>query len=226
LRRSDKNVVVDAVTLEFLTDRLDLAEQLLAGRKTMFTPQDLPGRYGRVVKAIDHVLEACNIRAVLGGGWAVWHHGFIGRITQDVEIVLPRDSIEGFLRVAAVAGFEELPQPVGRWPKLRHRGTGVQVDILPEGERPGTVSNPAPTTIRHPLAMGAGERSLEYISLPCLIELKLAAGRVRDEADVTELLRANLSEVEAIRRHLTGIHTDYVQAFDRLLKRAREQRDE
>ena len=54
-------MVVDAITLEFLTDRLDLAEQLLAGRRTMFAPQDLPGRYGRVVKAIDHVLEACNV---------------------------------------------------------------------------------------------------------------------------------------------------------------------
>ena len=128
--------------------------------------------------------------------------------------------------MASVAGFEVLPQPIGRWPKLRHRETGVQVDILPEGERPGTVSNPAPTTIRHPLAMGAGEQTLEYISLPCLIELKLAAGRVRDEADVTELIRVNLSQIEAIRQHLAGIHTDYVQAFDRLLKRAREQRDE
>jgi hypothetical protein len=219
-------MVVDAVTLEFLTDRLDLADQLLAGRKTMFAPQDLPGRYGRVIKAIDHVLAACDIRAVLGGGWAVWHHGFVGRITQDVDIVLPRDGVEEFLRVASVAGFEQLPQPAGRWPKLHHRETGVQVDILPEGERPGTASNPAPTTIRHPEAMGAGQGALVYISLPCLIELKLAAGRVRDEADVTELLRTNASEVEAIRRHLTGIHTDYVQAFDQLLARAREQRDE
>jgi hypothetical protein len=219
-------MIVDAITLELLTDRLDLADQLLAGRKTMFAPQDLPGRYGRVVKAIDHVLEACNIRALLGGGWAVWRHGFIGRITQDVDIVLPRDSVEEFLRVASVAAFEVLPQPVGRWPKVRHRETGVQVDILPEGERPGTFSNPAPTTIRSPLAMGAGEQTLEYISLPCLIELKLAAGRVRDEADVTELIRVNFSQVEAIRQHLAGIHTDYVQAFDRLLDRARAQRDE
>lgn len=192
----------------------------------MFEPQDLPGRYGRVVRAIDHVLQAIQGRAVLGGGWAVWHHGFVGRLTQDIDIALPAAQIDEFLRTASVGGFELLPRQEGRWPKLLHKETGIQVDILPEGACPGSPSKPAPTTIPHPDRMGASGPVLHYMALPSLIELKLAAGRLRDESDIGELIRANPDQVETIRRHLTGVHPDYVNAFDQLTERAREQHDE
>jgi hypothetical protein len=182
----------------------------------MLEPQDLPGRYGRVVRALDQVLNACDCEAVVGGGWAVWRHGYVGRITQDVDIALAKASIGDFLQAAAVSGFEGLAQPEGRWPKLRHRETGIEVDILPEGGRPGTVSRPAPTTIPHPNAMGAVRGILKYISLPSLIELKLAAGRLRDEADVVELIRENLDRVDEMRTHLQAVHSQYVTRFDEL----------
>jgi hypothetical protein len=217
---------VRAVTLEFLTERLELADQLLAGRETMLEPQDLPGRYGRAVKAVDHLLQVLACPAVLAGGWAVWRHGFVGRVTQDLDIVLPADRVEEFLRVAAVSGFEVLPRPEGRWPKVLHKDTGVKVDIVPEGGRPGTASRPAPTTIPHPNALGAVGATLHYLSLPTLIELKLAAGRGRDESDVIELIRVNLDRLDTIRARLATVHADYVRAFDRLVERAREQRDE
>ena len=57
-------------------------------------------------------------------------------------------------------------------------------------------------------------------------ELKLAAGRGRDESDVIELMRANPDQEESIRTHLAAVHPDYVLAFDRLVERAREQQDE
>src|ERR1700674_1419289 len=101
---------MSAVTLAFLRENLELGEQLLAGRDSMFEPQDL-------------------------------------------DIVLSADRIEEFLNAAALSGFEVLPQPEGRWPKVRHKDTDVKVDILPENARPGTADKPAPTTIRPPLAM-------------------------------------------------------------------------
>ncbi len=214
------------VTPRFLAEQLELADQLMAGRETMLSPQDLPGRYGRVVKAVDHVLEAVGSEAALAGGWAVWRHGFVGRVTQDVDIVLPAVRVADFLQAASVAGFEPLPQLPGRWPKVRHKDTGIEVDILPEGGRPGTAAKPAPTTIPHPVALGAAGPALRYARLPGLIELKLAAGRIGDEHDVVELIRANPDQTEAIRQHLATVHGDYVVAFDRLLERAREQRDE
>src|SRR5215204_2073111 len=97
------------LTAEVLTRQLDLADTLLAGRDRMLEPQDLPGRYGRVVRAIDQVLRACECEAVVGGGWAVWRHGYVGRVTQDVDIVVPANQLDQLIRVASVAGFEVLP---------------------------------------------------------------------------------------------------------------------
>ena len=76
---------MSTVTPAFLADQLELADQLLAGRVTMLEPQDLPGRYGRVIQAIDYLLQALQIESVLGGGWAVWRHGYVGRVTRDVD---------------------------------------------------------------------------------------------------------------------------------------------
>jgi len=210
-------------TLESMTEIFDLADQLLFGRSKMFAPQDLPGRYGRVVRAIDNLLQVLHVESVLAGGWAVWWHGYEGRLTQDVDIVLAGDAVADFLRAASVAGFELLPQKPGRWPKLLHKETNIKVDILPEGMRPGTVSKPAPTTIRHPAQMGATGSALRYITLPALLELKIAAGRDRDQADVVALLRANPKQVDTIRAHLEAIHEDYVKEFDRLFLRSREE---
>ncbi len=214
---------MSAVTLASLTERLELADELLARRAEMLDPQDLPGRYGRVVKAVDRLLQVIGCAAVLGGGWAVWRHGYVGRVTQGIDIALPADRGDEFLRAASVAGFDLLPVPPGRWPKVIHRDTGIEVDVPPEGGRPGTATRPAPTTIPHPARMGAAGSLLRYMSLPSLIELKLAAGRARDESDVVELVRANPDQVEAIRQHLAGVHSGYVAAFDGLVVRAREQ---
>jgi hypothetical protein len=121
-----------------------------------------------------------------------------------------------------VSGFELLAQQEGRWPKLRHRETGIDVDVLPEGGRPGTASRPAPTTIPHPRAMGANRGMLKYMSLSSLIELKLAAGRLRDEADVIELARENHDRLDEIRRHLEAVHSRYARRFEELIEQLDE----
>jgi hypothetical protein len=212
-----------ALTPAMLSDRLALADELLAGRTRMFEPQDLPGRYGRVVQAVDHLLDIIQCEAVLGGGWAVWRHGYVGRVTQDIDIALPSARIEEFLRAAAVSGFKVLPVLPGRWSKLRHRETNIEVVILPEGGRPGTATKPAPTTVPAPTRMGAAGTALKYINLPSLIELKLAAGRARDESDIVELVRFNPDQVGTIAQHLASVHPDYVAEFDALVQKAREQ---
>lgn len=203
-----------------LIEQLAIADLLRHGAGIMLDPQDLPGRYGRVVRAIDRILAVVGCQAVVGGGWAVWRHGFVGRVTQDIDIVLSRDSLAEFLRVASVAGFDVLVDEPGRWPKLRHRESDVQIDVLPEGERPGVPPALAPTTIPSPTELGAAGSSLSYVTLPRLVELKLAAGRLKDLADVLELLRANESQIGELRDHLRTIHPRYVEEFDRLVARA------
>ena len=188
----------------------------------MLEPQDLPGRYGRVVRALDQVLTACDCESVVGGGWAVWRHGFVGRVTPDIDIVLPSNRVDGFLQAASVSGFELLAQPEGCWPRLRHRETDIEVDILPEGGRPGTAARPAPTTIPHPTSMRAVRGALKYMALSSLIELKLAAGSLRDEADAVELIRENQDQLKDLRRHSTSVHPQYAHRFDEIFKQLNE----
>jgi len=194
------------VTLEYLTERLQLADALRLGRKAMLTPQDLPGVYGRVIKAIDRVLAAGGCQSVLAGGWAVWRYGYIGRVTQDIDITLAESQVDEFIRVATMAGFEALPTIEGRWPKLRHKDTNIELTVIP-----------------HPKELGAEGNSLRYIQLPALIELKLAAGRARDDSDIVELVRANPDQVQTIREHLAVVHENYVEGFDKLVERSREE---
>jgi hypothetical protein len=205
------------VTPQTLAQQLELADVLLTGRDRMLEPQDLPGRYGRVVRALDQVLAACDCESVVGGGWAVWRHGYVGRVTQDINIVLPSNRVDDFLQAASMSGFDVLTQPEGRWPKLRHRETSIEVDALPEGGRPGTTSQLAPTVIPHPKSMGGVRGTLKYMSLVSLAELKLAAGRLRDEADVVELLRENRDRIDEVRQHLDSVHPQYVSRIDELL---------
>lgn len=211
-----------ATTRTSLSEQLKLADELLLGRESMFEPQDLPGRYGRSVQAVDHILAAMNCPAVVGGGWAVWRHGYIGRVTQDIDIVLPAERIDEFLQVASVSGFQVLSQTSERWPKLIHKETTVEIDILPEGQRPGVHPDLAPTTIPAPQKLGANEARLKYTELNGLIELKIAASRLKDKADVVELIRANEHLIEEIRMHLEGVHPLYVQQFDDLVTEAQK----
>jgi hypothetical protein len=207
-------------TLSYIAEQVELSEQLAAGRSAMSEPQDLPGRFGRVIRDVNRVLAATQSTAVLAGGWAVWWHGYTARLTNDVDIVLPEDQIDDFLTAAGVAGFQVLNVPEGRWPKVQHKETDITVDILPEGKRPGTAIRPAPTLIGHPSQMGGEPARLHYIDLPTLVELKLAAGRTKDELDVMELLRAKPQCIEQIRQHLVGMHADYVKMLDILAAKA------
>ena len=128
------------LTLDHLTEQLELADEMRVGRDHMLDPQDLPGRFGRVIRAVDHLLQAMDCPAVVAGGWAVWRHGYVGRVTEDVDIVLPADRIDEFLNAAAFSGFERLPVRPGNWPKVRHKESDITVDVLPEGATPGTAS--------------------------------------------------------------------------------------
>ncbi len=198
-------------------------------------PRDLPGRYGRVVRDLERLLQSTQTLAVVAGGWAVWRHGYVGRVTQDVDIVVPKDKLEELRSVANICGFDFFQPPEGRWPKLVHRQTQIDVDLLPEMGVPGTPSHPAPIAIKHPAAYDAIQGRLEYISLGGLFELKLGASRAKDIADIIELIKVRHSrnhgdntnvkseELLEITEYLASAHTSYAKRFLELIQQAREE---
>jgi hypothetical protein len=202
---------------------LETADELLHRGDTMFEPHDLPGRYGRVISDLERLLSATETLAVVAGGWAVWRHGYVGRVTQDVDVVIPQDKQADLLRSGPICGFDALTVSCGNWPKLFHRETGIDVDLLPEAAFPGTVSRQAPVPIRHPAEYGAELGQLKYIPVEALFELKLGAHRAKDIADLVELIKVNSGQLQDIRDSLAAVHLQYVNEFDQLTAEAREE---
>ena len=121
------------------------------------------------------------------GGLAVQEHGYY-RVTIDVDIVVP-DVLEAyeFLTADLTGPFERVPEQQGR---LRDRTNGVLLDLLPARrvlQRGCHVPFPTPEEVS-PLP--------RFITLEQLISLKLdswlgsPARRIKDKADVTELILA------------------------------------
>jgi hypothetical protein len=116
------------------------------------------------------------------------------RTTSDVGVLLRREDLETFKKTYLGRGYvEKFP---GRG--LRDANQNVDIDVLLTGDYPGDgkekpVAFPDPAT-----AAVRGER-FALLPLPTLIELKLASGmtaphRLRDLADVIELIRENTIE--------------------------------
>lgn len=187
------------------------------------TPRDLPGRYGRTVKDLERLLTAAQAMAVVAGGWAVWRYGYAGRVTEDVDIVVALEKVDVLKRLAGVFGFDFFDPPTGRWPKLQHRETGIEVDILPELGIPGTPSRPAPVPIGHPSRYQAEASSLRYINFNGLIELKLGAGRAKDIADLIELIKRHPDHLSEVQEYLATIHPNYLRLFQQLILQAQDE---
>ena len=201
----------------------DLADSLLTLEPETSQPRDLPDRYGRVVASIERLLAAVETQAVVAGGWAVWRHGFAGRVTQAIDIVVARKAMESLLNVAALTGFQVLEIRPGRWPKLVHKETGIEVDLMPEGGIPGIPSNLGPTPIAHPRSYGAELGQLRYITLAGLFELKLGSYRAKDRADIVELLKQNWDCQLELTQSLNTIHPILATRFAQCVQEAKNE---
>jgi hypothetical protein len=125
------------------------------------------------------------------GGVAVVHHGY-ARTTEDLDVLVAADASPRIDAHLAAHGFERASAS-----RLRHVATGVRVDVLVAGARLPRGTGVYPT----PESLGASPRDPQVVDLRGLFELKLAARRHRDLADVVELLKrldeVRYTEVEA-----------------------------
>ena len=191
------------VTQQILASQLELADLLRAGRDRMWEPQELPGRYGRVVR-----------RGPPSGSRSMARQWWQGAGRFGAMVTWVRDAGRGHRGSrrpgrcidsrASVGGFEVPPRGVDV-AQLRHKESDIRVDLLPGGQHPAVHQGRPPRRSRIRPAWGPG-RALRYIDLPGLVELKLAAGRVRDESDVVELILANPDQIDAIRQRLGAAH--------------------
>ena len=156
----------------------------------------------RTLRKIARSLEEQRIPYAIAGGMALVAHGY-RRTTVDVDLVLTADAL---LRVhAALDGLGYLP-PFAGSRDLRDTETGVRIEFLVAGQFPGD-GKEKPVAFPDPSAASVEIDGLRYVSLEKLVELKLASGmsnpgRIRDLADVQELIRVlRLDEAFAGKLH-------------------------
>jgi len=158
----------------------------VAGRFFMGeAPVQLAAR--RIARALDDL----GVPHVVCGGLAVAAHGHL-RVTQDVDILVTPDGLRRFKERWLGRGWvERFAGSRG----LRDAEQDVRIDVLLTGDYPGD-GRPGPIAFPDPEECAVQSGGVSVLSLPKLIELKVASGlsapaRLQDWADVIALVRAN-----------------------------------
>ena len=138
---------------------------------------------------IAHQLKTLGIPYSVVGGMALFRHG-LRRFTEDVDILVTRDDLKTIHDKLEGLGY--LP-PFRNSKHLRDTELGVKVEFLTTGDYPGD-GKPKPVAFPNPQDVSIIDDEISYITLPKLVELKLAsgmtnAGRLKDLADVMELIK-------------------------------------
>jgi hypothetical protein len=160
-------------------------------------------------------LEKAGISYAIMGAMAVNAHG-AERTTSDVDVLLTKEGLDRFRQEFVGKFYDPIP---GRSRRFVERRSGIRVDILVTGHYPGR-GGPKPFAFPDPDQASEEIANTRVVTLPQLVQLKLAAGRYYDFGDVTFLIRVkNLDE-----SFLDKIHSAVRQDFLACLDEAREEK--
>jgi len=142
----------------------------------------------RTMREIARRLDALGVPYAVVGGLALFFHGY-RRFTEDVDILVTKDSLK--LIHEKLEGLGYLP-PFAGSKHLRDTDSGVKVEFLTTGEYPGD-GKPKAVAFPDPIDVRVEGDGIWFLSLPALVELKLASGisnplRGKDIVDVQELI--------------------------------------
>jgi hypothetical protein len=143
----------------------------------------------QTLRKISAKLDELGIAYAVVGGMALGAHHFV-RATVDVDILV---DAEGLRRIHENLDGRGFVPPFAGSRNLKDAETGVRIEFLVQGQFPGD-GKPKPVAFPNPIEAGEIINNIRYLRLPALIEIKLAsgmtnAGRLRDLADVQELIR-------------------------------------
>ncbi len=135
-------------------------------------------------------LNADQIDYAIAGALALNVHG-VQRMTEDVGVIISRKDLRRFKNHWLGRGYIEV-RPGGK--SIRDAETNVRIDFLIAGDFPGD-GRPKPVSFPDPKASRVQGDRFSVLSLPMLIELKIASGmtakdRPGDLQDVIRLVRA------------------------------------
>jgi len=183
IRRADDNTT--------FWERLEEADRFFMGT----------GKVPETVRLLAADLDREHIDYALVGAMALNAHGF-RRETVDVDVLVRPDGLAAFKERLVGRGYTEKFQ--GARKSFKNTQTGVAVEFLTSGEYPGD-GKPKPVAFPDPAVASMQIQGTKVVTLPKLVELKLASGmtaphRRRDLADVQDLIRTLRLEAEFAER--------------------------
>lgn len=163
----------------------------------------------KAMRRLTRRLKKAGIPYALVGAMAVNAHG-AERTTRDVDVLTTADGLTRF-RTELVGEFYE---PVeGRPRRFREQESGITIDILVTGRFPGS-GQPGPISFPDPTTASEEIDKVRVLTLPHLLQLKLAARRHADFADVVFLIRThNLDESFLPQLH-PSVHRDFIECLE------------
>lgn len=161
----------------------------------------------QTLRKIAAKLTELGIPYAVADGMALFRHGY-RRFTEDVDLLVTKEDLRRIHDELEGRGY--LPPHV-RSKNLRNTETGVRIEFLIAGQYPGD-GKPKDVAFPDPTGASVEIEGIRYLSLPKLIERKLASGmtnpqRLKDLADVQEVVKLlNLS------REFSGQLNPFVRA--------------
>ena len=154
-------------------------------------------------------LERASIPYAIVGGMALTAHRYL-RVTTDVDILLTPTGFAEFQKLFVPKHYE---RQQARKRRFIDRANGISLDVLVTGLFPGS-GKPGPIAYPDPSEVAEIRDKKRVVNLLTLVQLKLAAHRWRDFADVVELIRFNnLDETFARKLHLS-LRSDYIECLE------------
>lgn len=184
----------------------DAAAEAFGGRR-MAGPE--PGDFRACLRLVRQVLGSIpGAHGTLVGGLAVQELGYV-RWTEDVDLVVDAAHYAAILAALRAAGFTLQADLT-----LLHASTGTVLDLIKEGQ----VLKDARLPVPHPADLGP---HLGFATLAGLVRMKLdSGGRLKDLADLAELLKPHLPKAEAIG---SALPVELRADFQALVERARRE---
>jgi hypothetical protein len=163
----------------------------------------------RALRRLAKRLEQAGIPYAVMGAMAVNLHG-ARRTTDDMDVLLTPEGLERFREELLGKFYVQVP---GRSRRFVERRSRVGLDILVTGHYPGR-GGPAPFAFPDPTEASQEIEETRVVTLPQLIQLKLAARRYYDFGDVAFLIRVkNLDESFLPQLH-PSVHKDFIECLE------------
>lgn len=182
------------------------------------------GTLNKTLERLSRDLDERGIDYMVIGAVALLAHGY-PRFTEDIDLVMTAEGLAKFHDELVGLGYA--PAFPGARKRIRSTSDGVTIEVMTTGEYPGD-GRPKPVSMPAPSEASTEIDGVRFVTLEKLIELKLASGisaadRLKDLADVQELIKIRRLDADFARKLDPYVRTKYLELEEAVRKSESDQ---